>query len=104
MKIKGFQTIKQYIITGVIGILGGVIFKLLHIPVQSLLGPMVAIVIGTNGFKWEVKWNAYLRNIGLAVIGYTIGLSITAQALESVATTIPYMSFITVTLILPCAL
>src|SRR5699024_3947262 len=95
MKIKGFQTIKQYIITGLIGILGGVIFKLLHIPVPWLLGPMVAIVIGTNGFKWEFKWNAYLRNIGLAIIGYTIGLSMTAQALKSVATEIPYMFFMT---------
>src|SRR5699024_10233871 len=103
MKIKGFQTIKQYIITGVIGILGGVIFKLLHIPVPWLLGPMVAIVIGTNGFKWEFTWNAYLRNIGLAIIGYTIGLSMTAQALKSVATQIPYMFFMTVTLLLLCA-
>ena len=103
MKIKGFQTIKQYIITGVIGILGGVIFKLLHIPVPWLLGPMVAIVIGTNGFKWEFTWNAYLRNIGLAIIGYTIGLSMTAQALKSVATQIPYMFFMTVALLLLCA-
>src|SRR5699024_5258459 len=111
MRIKGFQTIKQYIITGLIGRLGGVILKLLHIMVACLLvrmlaiviGPMVASVIRTNGFKWEFKWNAYLRNIGLAIIGYTIGLSMTAQALKSVATQIPYMFFMTVTLLLLCA-
>src|SRR5699024_8739865 len=36
-------------------------------------------------------------------IGYTIGLSMTAQALKSVATQIPYMFFMTVTLLLLCA-
>src|SRR5699024_2273626 len=37
------------------------------------------------------------------IIGYTIGLSMTAQALKSVATQIPYMFFMTVTLLLLCA-
>src|SRR5699024_10577179 len=100
MKIKGFQTIKQYIITGVIGIIGGFIFKLLHIPVPWLLGPMVAIVIGTNGFKWKFTCIADLRNICLAIIGSTISLSMTAQSLKSVATQIPYMFFMTVTFLL----
>src|SRR5699024_9659525 len=103
MKIKGFQTIKQYIITGVIGILGGFIFKLLHIPVLWLLVPLLASFFGTNVFNCKFTWNASLRNICLAIIAYTIGLSMTAQALKSVATQIPYMFFMTVALLLLCA-
>src|SRR5699024_5987086 len=103
MKIKGFQTIKQYIITGVVGMLGGFIFKLLHIPVPWLLVPMVAIVVGTNGLKWKYTGNDYLRNISLAIIDYTIGLYMTAQSLISVATQVRDMSCMTVDLVLLCA-
>lgn len=93
----------NYIITGLIGVAGGLIFTLLHIPVPWLLGPMAAMVIGTNVFKWQFKWNAYLRNIGLMIIGYTIGLSMTAQALKSVAAQIPFMLVMTITLLAFCA-
>src|SRR5699024_12879477 len=69
----------------------------------SQFGPDVVIVYGTNRFNEKLTWNTYLRNNGLSIISYTIGLSVTAQALKSVATQIPYMFFMTVTFLLLCA-
>lgn len=97
-------SMKQWLATIIVASIGGMIFSLLHIPVPWLLGPMVAIVISTNVFKYEqFRWHHTLRNIGLVMIGYTIGLSMTAEALYQLSKNIPYMFTFSVILLLLCA-
>lgn len=94
---------KQIIITlfttGVVGTL----FMLFHIPVPWLLGPMVAMVIGTNVIKRRFVWHWKIRNLGMMIIGYTIGLSMTLSALNEMACQLPSMLLMTILLLLLCA-
>src|SRR5699024_11580022 len=78
-------------------------FKLLHIPVPWLLGPMIVMAIGTNAMKLHFVWSRSLRKTGLILVGYTIGLSMTAAALHKMALQLPIMLSMTVLLMLLCA-
>lgn len=101
MSHHAFSSMTQFLITVVIAIIGGAVFDLLHIPVPWLLGPMIAMVIGTNVLNYQqFIWHSSLRNIGLMIVGYTIGLSMTATALQNMAKQIPFMLIMTIILIL----
>ncbi|MDY0395064.1 AbrB family transcriptional regulator [Virgibacillus halophilus] len=94
---------KGIFITLIIAIIGGVLFQLLHIPVPWLLGPMIAMVLGKNMLQWDFAWPYHLRNTGMMIIGYTIGLSMTLAALREMALQLPTMLLMTVLLMLLCA-
>jgi membrane AbrB-like protein len=87
----------------VTALLGGFLFKLIHIPIPWLLGPMIAILIGSNVFKDRYAWPTPIRNAGLIIVGYTIGLSMTATALHEMAIQLPSMLLMTLLLMLLCA-
>ena len=103
MKNSTLQKIKKFSITGITAVAGGLLFMLLHIPVPWLLGPMAAMVVGTNALKCSFTWNPRLRNIGMMIIGYTIGMSMTAEALHGIVKQLPYMVILTVVLLLFCS-
>ncbi|WP_240377072.1 AbrB family transcriptional regulator [Bacillus piscicola] len=104
MNRRAFTLGRNYVVTGVASGVGGLLFMLLHIPVPWLLGPMVAMVIGTNMFPYTFRWHPFLRNIGLVIVGYTIGLSMTAQALHDMALQLPIMLLMTLLLLLLCSI
>src|SRR5699024_2646833 len=87
-------------ITFIAALIGGAIFQLLHIPVPWLLGPLIVMAIGQNIFKWDVVWPNYLRDTGMILVGYTIGLSMTAAALQEMAGQLPSMFLMTLLLML----
>ncbi|MDY0407956.1 AbrB family transcriptional regulator [Virgibacillus soli] len=93
---------KRIIITGIIAVLGGAIFKILHIPVPWLLGPMVVMVMINNVTKWRFTWPNYLRDSGMVMVGYTIGLAMTSAALHEIARQLPSMILLTFLLMLWC--
>lgn len=94
----------QYItITLIAAVLGGLLFKLFHIPVPWLLGPMVVMAVGTNVLQFEFVWPREIRNGGMIIVGYTIGLSMTAAALHEMAFQLPFMLLMTLLLMLLCA-
>lgn len=99
---QGALYTKQIIITVITAGIGGALFMLLHIPVPWLLGPMVAMVIGTNVINYQFAWHWKIRNLGMVIIGYTIGLSMTTTALREMARQLPSMLFMTVLLLLLC--
>lgn len=103
MEQKVLNNTKEMIITLVTVAIGGLLFMLLHIPVPWLLGPMVAMVIGTNVVKRHFVWHWKIRNLGMMIIGYTIGLSMTSDALHEMARQLPSMLVMTVLLIVLCA-
>src|SRR5690625_429871 len=99
---QGALYTKQIIITLITAGVGGALFMLLHIPVPWLLGPMIAMVIGTNVINYQFAWHWKIRNLGMVIIGYTIGLSMTTTALHEMARQLPSMLFMTVLLLLLC--
>jgi uncharacterized protein len=94
---------KKIIITALVAIAGGAIFSLLRIPVPWLLGPMLVMVISKNLLKWNLTWPSALRDTGMIIVGYTIGLSMTSTALKEMAEQLPSMALLTILLMLWCA-
>lgn len=100
MQHHAFYNMKQGSITLMTAILGGLLFMLLHIPVPWLLGPMVTMVIVTNVMKRTFVWHVSIRNIGMMIIGYVIGLSMTTEALHDMVRQLPSMVLMTLLLLL----
>ncbi|WP_123039551.1 AbrB family transcriptional regulator [Cohnella candidum] len=90
-------------VTFLTALIGGVVFKLLHIPVPWLLGPMLAVLAGSSVRKNLFRWPGPIRNAGMIVVGYTIGLSMTSAALHEMVRQLPTMLLMTVLLLLFCA-
>src|SRR5690625_598010 len=86
--------------TFIAAVIGGSLFQFLHIPVPWLLGPMIVMAIGKNVFKWGCAWPNYLRNTGMILVGYTIGLSMTSGALHEMTGQLPSMFLMTLLLML----
>ncbi|MFC5652631.1 AbrB family transcriptional regulator [Paenibacillus solisilvae] len=92
----------RIMITMVTAMAGGTLFNLLHMPIPWLLGPMIAVLIGSNVWKERYGWPGLARNTGMIIVGYTIGLSMTAAALREISHQLPSMLLLTVLLLLFC--
>lgn len=93
----------NYLITLGTALAGGGLFMLLHLPIPWLLGPMIATLIGANLQKKYYAWPRQARNTGMVIVGYTVGLSLTASALKEIARQLPSMLLMTGLLLLFCA-
>lgn len=91
-----------FLITLATALGGGIIFHLLNTPIPWLLGPMLAVLIGTNLWKGKYRWPGQIRNTGMIIVGYTIGLSMTGSALREMGEQLPTMCLMTVILLLLC--
>ncbi|MCM3627039.1 AbrB family transcriptional regulator [Paenibacillus glycanilyticus] len=91
-----------FLITLATALGGGIIFHLLNTPIPWLLGPMIAVLIGTNVWKGKYRWPGQIRNTGMIIVGYTIGLSMTGSALREMGEQLPTMCLMTVILLLLC--
>jgi uncharacterized membrane protein AbrB (regulator of aidB expression) len=58
-------------------LIGGWAFALLHMPIPWLLGPAAAAAIAASSLRQELHCPVSLRNIGLIIIGYSMGASFT---------------------------
>ncbi|MCQ4087638.1 AbrB family transcriptional regulator [Saccharibacillus sp. JS10] len=86
-----------------ISLVGAGLFNVLGLPVPWLLGPMLAALIASNLLKKHYAWPAQLRNGALVVIGYTIGIVLTGEALQRMGSQVPYMILMTFLLLVLCA-
>ncbi|GGO04571.1 AbrB family transcriptional regulator [Saccharibacillus kuerlensis] len=86
-----------------ISLAGAGLFHLLSLPVPWLLGPMTASLIASNLLKGRYAWPSKIRNGGMIIVGYTIGLAMTGEALRHMGTQVPYMILMTFLLLLLCA-
>ncbi|GCL72027.1 AbrB family transcriptional regulator [Paenibacillus naphthalenovorans] len=85
---------------------GGLLFTLLHVPLSWMLGPLTAVMLWQGLLKRELKWPVGLRNAGLLLLGYSMGLSFTAESARQIAGQLPSMllaTVITVGFSLACA-
>lgn len=87
-----------------IAVSGGLIFTFLHTPIPWLLGPMVAMLLGSQVFKLRLMWPAPVRDYGILIIGYSIGLTLTTEALQSILYQLPMMLLMTLLLLGLCTL
>lgn len=91
----------QFFLTFLIAILGGVVFQVLHIPIPCLLGSMFFVFICSKLFKSiNPYWPVLLRDTGIVIVGYTIGLSFTASTIKEIGEQLPTMILLTLILLL----
>jgi hypothetical protein len=95
--------ITRYLVTLVAAAAGGFLFESVHLPIPWLLGPMTAVFIGSLIRKGQFAWSGKIRNIGLVLIGYMIGLSLTVDALLDMSMQLPIMLLMTILLLVVCA-
>ena len=75
---------------------GGMIFNWLHAPLSWMLGPLAAVLIWQGTTQRLLKWPTGCRNAGLALLGYGIGLSFTAESAMQILKQLPWMLLATV--------
>lgn len=102
-QLKKGNTFKRLLITASTAFIGGILFVFIHMPIPWLLGPMIAMLISSRFVKSTFLWPSYLRDTGLLIVGYSIGLSFTKTALIQIIAKLPSMLFMTVLLIAFCA-
>ncbi|WP_256358079.1 AbrB family transcriptional regulator [Bacillus sp. sid0103] len=93
----------RFSVTLITAFIGGFMFTLLHSPIPWLLGPMAAVLIGSRFGKVQYYWPSRIRDIGLVIVGYSIGLSFTKEALMEIVAKLPSMLLMTVLLVCFCA-
>jgi len=71
---------KKMMETIAITFLGGMLFTLLHVPLSWMLGPMSAVLLWTSVTRRRLVWPMWLRNGGLILLGYSMGLSFTLES------------------------
>ncbi|MEI7025196.1 AbrB family transcriptional regulator [Paenibacillus sp. y28] len=64
-------------------------------PVPWLLGPMLAVLIGSKLSRIPLYWPAALRHTGLVLVSYSIGLSFTREAMLQIMKQLPSMLVVT---------
>ncbi|WNC15966.1 AbrB family transcriptional regulator [Brevibacillus brevis] len=97
------QRLGSFLLTFLIAVLGGLAFQWLHLPIPWLLGPMLFVLVGTKLWKsFRPFWPGTVRDTGMIVIGYTVGLSFTMATLRQIGQQLPSMILLTALLLL-CA-
>lgn len=94
------DTILKMSFTLVVALFGGYLFSIIGIPVPWLLGPLIFLLIGNLLRPALFYWPRSLKAVGMILIGYTIGLSLTSEAIQEIGRQLPYMFGMTTLLIL----
>lgn len=95
--------LSRWAVTCGIAVLGGFVFEFLHMPIPWLIGPMLAVFIGSKSLKTGLYWPQFIRDTGLVIVGYSMGLSFTGQAIVEIVRQLPSMLLMTVLLVTFCA-
>ncbi|WKL01430.1 AbrB family transcriptional regulator [Paenibacillus amylolyticus] len=80
------------------------LFTVIHTPIPWLLRPMVFMLLGSQVAKWPLMWPASIRDYGILIVGYSIGLTLTEEALHGILQQLPMMLLMTLLLIGLCVL
>lgn len=88
--------------TGLAALPGGLLFQWLRIPLPWMLGPLVCTVLyhGLSGRR--ARWPVGLRNVGLIVIGYSLGRTVTPATLQQTLPNLPVIVLVTLLTSLFC--
>lgn len=83
--------------------IGGSLFSLIRLPIPWLLGPMAALLIASRFKNVKLIWPVSMRNTGLIIVGYSIGISFTKSSLFDMISHLPSMLILTTLIVLVCA-
>ncbi|MEY9866753.1 membrane AbrB-like protein [Peribacillus sp. B2I2] len=84
-------------------LIGGGLFSLIRLPIPWLLGPMTALLIASRFKNVKLIWPVSMRNTGLIIVGYSIGISFTKSSLSDMISHLPSMLILTTLIVLVCA-
>ncbi|WP_422123036.1 AbrB family transcriptional regulator [Planococcus sp. X10-3] len=90
--------------TAAVAIAAGFLFNQIGMFLPWLLGPMIALVLLRQFTEIEFYWPKIFRLIGLVLLGVMIGASFTREAVLLMWVDLPYMLFMTVTVIIAALL
>ncbi|MFD0675396.1 MULTISPECIES: AbrB family transcriptional regulator [unclassified Paenibacillus] len=82
---------KRILETVLITFAGGMLFTLLHVPLSWMLGPLAAVLVWTVCTRRSLVWPIRLRNGGLLLLGYSLGLSFTLNSAKQISSQLPSM-------------
>jgi membrane AbrB-like protein len=85
----------QILATFLIAAAGGLIFQLLRIPLPWMLGPLTVTILYHTASGGRARWPVQLRNLGLIVIGYSMGRTVTPETTGEILTNLPAMFGVT---------
>lgn len=85
-------------------LLGVWIFTLLHLPVPWLLGPLFTVLISQFFIKQDFYWPAHFRNIGLVVVGVSIGQIFQLDVFTGAGSLLVMMVLVNITIVVVCVL
>lgn len=94
----------RLLLTCIVSLAGAILFTFIRMPIPWLLGPMIAVLIGSKLAKLPLVWPGYLRDAGIVIVGYSMGLSLTRKSLVEIAHQLPSMLLMTVTVIALCTI
>lgn len=84
----------------ILGIVGGFIFKFLHLPLAWMLGPLTLVLIWRLLTKRSLHWPIGFRNTGQLILGYSMGLSFTYESAQQILHQFPSMLISTILMVL----
>ncbi len=94
-----------FAITLAIAVLSALLFTLVHMPIPWLLGPMIGVCAAARIVRsYAFYWPGFVRNAGLIIVGYAIGIAFTRDTLTEIARQLPAMVLMTTLLLLLCGL
>lgn len=70
---------------------GGLLFTVIRMPLSWMLGPLTAVILWTAITRRKLTWNGGLRNAGLALLGYSMGLAFTMESAKQISSQLPSM-------------
>ncbi|NOU97128.1 AbrB family transcriptional regulator [Paenibacillus sp. LMG 31456] len=82
---------KRILETILITFVGGMLFTLLNVPLSWMLGPLAAVLLWTACTRRSLVWPIWLRNGGLLLLGYSMGLSFTLNSAKQISSQLPSM-------------
>ncbi|MEK5079020.1 AbrB family transcriptional regulator [Solibacillus sp. FSL W7-1436] len=83
----------------ILSLIGGYIFKLLHIPIPWMLGPIVIVMLAQFIYKGPLKWSGQMRDVGVVIVGTVIGVQFNTNLFGMIGSIIFYMLLLNVILI-----
>lgn len=92
--------IKSIILVLIISVIGAGLFDVLGLPVPWMLGPLFTVLISQFFIKYELFWPIHFRNIGLVVIGVSIGQTFQLNVFSGMGWLIFLMFLINIVLVI----
>lgn len=94
--------LKKYLIAFSIGCLGGWVFTLIRLPLPWTLGPLFFIGVAKVGLKQALVWPTKIRDIAMAVLGYSMGRSFTPETGQQLFSLLPSLMIVTLISVALC--